>query len=259
MEKKIVFFDIDGTFLDDEKKILDSTKQAIQRLHEKGIYTAIATGRPPQMFDWILQEYQIRSYIAMNGQYVVFDGQEIYANPMDQDALQDLTMLAMSRGDAIGYCNHKHVRVTEEGHPFVQASFQSLKYPYPSADCQFYQHSKVFQGYLFCDEKDVQMYMDRYPDLYFFRWHEYAADILPKGCSKAVGIRKLIEIADIKLENTYAFGDGLNDLEMIEMVGKGIAMGNAVPEVKRVADVITSSNCEDGIFRGLMEVGLLEE
>lgn len=259
MEKKIVFFDLDGTVLNEDKQILESTKTAIRLLQDKGIYTAIATGRVPLMFDWILEELNIDSYVSTNGQYVVFEGKEIYSNPLDPEMLNSITDVATSKGHAIAYCNHQYVKVSEESHPFIATSFDVLKMDYPSVDREFYKHSPVYQGHLYCDIEDEQLYVERYPEYKFVRWDRYAADILPKGSSKANGIQKLLEVVGIKVENSYAFGDGLNDLEMLSFIGTGIAMGNAVPEAKAAADIITDSCSEDGIFNGLINVGLLEE
>lgn len=259
MEKKIVFFDLDGTILNEDKIIPESTKRAVCLLQEKGIYTVLSTGRVPQMFDWILEELNIDSYVCINGQYVVFEGKEIYSNPMDPEMLRDITRLATSNGHAVAYCNHQHVMASEQDHAFISASFSTLKMDYPLVDPRFYQHSPVYQGHLYCEIQDEQTYAKCYPEYSFVRWDKYAADILPRGCSKAIGIRKVLEATEIKVENSYAFGDGLNDLEMLTIVGTGIAMGNAVPEAKAVADFVTTSCSQDGIFNGLVSLGLLEE
>jgi Cof subfamily protein (haloacid dehalogenase superfamily) len=259
LKKKIVFFDIDGTLLTEEKVIPESTKRAVQMLQERGIHTAIATGRSPHMFQWVLQELHIDSYVSMNGQYVVFEGQEAFSNPMEHKTLTGLLHMAESKGQALAFCNHQKIKVSKENNPLALSSYTSLKLDYPPVDRDFYKKSPVYQGHLFCDSQDEHMYIKRFPGCNFIRWHEYAVDILPKGCSKAVGIRKLLDVIGINNENCYAFGDGLNDLEMLSYVGTGIAMGNADPKVKAVADFITSSCYEDGIFNGLIELGLLEK
>jgi Cof subfamily protein (haloacid dehalogenase superfamily) len=259
MQKPIVFFDIDGTLLNDKKEIPTSTKQAVQVLQEKGIHTVIATGRVPNMFDWILKELNINSYIAINGQYVVFEGQEIYSNPINPEMLQTLSNMTASNGHALAYCSHHDYMVSKRNHPFIASSFDSLKLPYPEVDPDFYKKWPIFQGHLYCEEKDTQMYIDRFPHFSFVRWHEVAFDILPKGVSKAIGIQKLLEALNINKENSFAFGDGLNDVEMLTSVGTGIAMGNAVPEAKAAANVITTSSSNNGILNGLIEIGLLEQ
>jgi Cof subfamily protein (haloacid dehalogenase superfamily) len=211
------------------------------------------------MFDWILKELNINSYIAINGQYVVFEGQEIYSNPINPEMLQAISNMTASNGHALAYCSHHDYTVSERNHQFIASSFDSLKLPYPEVDPDFYKKWPIFQGHLYCEEKDTQMYINRFPHFSFVRWHEVAFDILPKGVSKAIGIEKLLEALNIHKENSFAFGDGLNDVEMLTSVGTGIAMGNAVPEAKAAANVITTSSSNNGIFNGLIEVGLLKQ
>src|SRR4051794_21431403 len=127
MTKPIVFFDIDGTLLDEDKVIPDSTKKAVRLLQEKGVHTVIATGRVPKMFYWIQKELNIDSFISMNGQYVVFEGQEIYANPIKPELLQSITTMTASKGHALAYCSHDEFKVSEGNHPFIESSFDSLK------------------------------------------------------------------------------------------------------------------------------------
>lgn len=257
MEKPIVFFDIDGTLLNEEKNIPESTKTAVHSLQAKGIHTVIATGRVPSMFYWIRKELNIESYVCMNGQYVVFEGREIYSNPMDRNLLQRISTMTTNNGHALAYCSVDEIKVSERKHPFIEASFDSLMMAYPEVDQEFFKQNDIYQGHLYCDLKYEQLYLNSFPDFSFVKWHDYAYDILPKGASKAVGIKKLLGALGIKNSNCFAFGDGLNDLEMLAAVGTGIAMGNAVPEAKAAADIITTSSSENGIFNGLKQVGLL--
>lgn len=93
---KIVFFDIDGTLLKHDKTIPESTKKAIRQLKEQDVFVAIATGRAPFMFADIRKELEIDSYVSFNGQYVVFEDQPIYKNPLNQEDLIKLHKKAMS-------------------------------------------------------------------------------------------------------------------------------------------------------------------
>lgn len=259
MKQPMVFFDIDGTLLNEDKVIPDSTKKAVRLLQEKGVHTVIATGRVPKMFSWIQKELNISSFISMNGQYVVYEGQEIYANPINPELLQSISTLTAINGHALAYCSHDDFKVSKENHPFIESSFDSLMMPYPIVDNSFYINRPIFQGHLYCNHEDKYQYVDHFPDLDFVKWHDYAYDFLPKGASKAVGIRKLLEFVDINHENCFAFGDGLNDSEMLSMIGTGIAMGNGVPEAKAAADLITTTSSKHGILNGLIQVGLLEK
>ena len=82
-------------------------------------------------------------------------------------------------------------------------------------------------------------------------------EINPAGISKATGIRKVCEMLDIPNENTFAFGDSANDLEMLAYVAHSIAMGNGTEEVKNTAEYVTRSVDEDGILHGLKHYGLI--
>ncbi|NRD77810.1 Cof-type HAD-IIB family hydrolase [Bacillus sp. BRMEA1] len=259
MKKPIVFFDIDGTLLNEDKIIPNSTIKAIRLLQEQGVLTAIATDRVPKMFYWIQKELNIDTFVSMNGQYVVFKGREVYSNPMNLKLLEELLTMSESNGDALGYCSCFDIKVSQSNHAFIEACFDSLLLPYPEVDKKFYQRSSIYQGHLYCDSQREQTYRERFPDFSFVKWHENAYDILPKSISKAVGVRKLLEALNIDRNNCYAFGDGLNDLEMLKEAGTGIAMGNAIPAARAAADLVTTHVANDGILNGLIQVGLLEK
>lgn len=259
MEKKIVFFDLDGTLLNEDKVVLDSTKKALRALREKGVTTAISTGRAPRMFDWICRDLSINSYVSMNGQHVIHEGEELFSNPIDADILHDLATYARKQGHGLSYSNHLSFAVSEENHPFIQPSIEGLKLEFPPVNFDFYLQYPVHQVQVYCESREAGQYMNRYVGHTFIQWGQYAFDMLPNGASKAVGIQKLLEKLGIPRENSYAFGDGKNDFEMIEYVGTGVAMDNAVPDLKDIADHITSSCSENGILEGLLHIGLLEE
>jgi Cof subfamily protein (haloacid dehalogenase superfamily) len=85
----------------------------------------------------------------------------------------------------------------------------------------------------------------------------FGADVVEAEYSKAKGIDRLCEYFDIDKKDTYAFGDSLNDIEMLKMVNVGVAMGNAQDEAKAVADYITDKIDEDGIKNALVHFGLI--
>lgn len=255
---KIVFFDIDGTLLNKRKQIPSSTRLAIRLLQEQGIMTAIATGRTPFLFAFVREQLRMDSYVSINGQYVVLDGQPLYTNPMDTAMLDELSAMAVANNHPLAFCSEQLVTVTVADHPYINASLGGLNIPHPPVEHDYYKRSPVYQCHLFCNAEEEAEYIRRFPDLSFVRWHELASDVLPAGCSKAVGIRKILEARGIPRQNSYAFGDGLNDIEMLSYVGTGIAMGNAEDEAKAAADFVTASIDEDGILRGLIRAGLIE-
>ncbi|MBU5210902.1 Cof-type HAD-IIB family hydrolase [Heyndrickxia oleronia] len=255
--KKIVFFDIDGTLLDNDKKLPESTKEAIWKLKESGVFVAIATGRAPFMFKELREELEIDSFVSFNGQYVVFENKVIYKNPLDPTELENLINYSASHKHPLVFLNEKEMTSNIENHQFIRSSIESLKIKHPSFDPDFYKGREIYQSLLFCEEKDEVLYLDKFKKFYFLRWHEFSMDVLPKGGSKAEGIKKMIEKIGFKLEDVYAFGDGLNDIEMLEAVGTGIAMGNALDVVKQHANYVTTDVMNNGIANGLKHFKLI--
>ena len=255
--KKIVFFDIDGTLLDHEKNLPLSTKRAIQLLKENGVFVAIATGRAPFMFESLREELDVDSFVSFNGQYVVFENKVIYENPLHESGIEKLYQDALKNKHPLVFMNEKTMKASVQHHPFIETSMDSLNFLHPEEDARFYVKRNLYQSLLFCESQDEQLYFDAYPEFDFIRWHTYSVDVLPKGGSKAEGIKKMIEQLGFELKDVYAFGDGLNDLEMLKEVGTGVAMGNGVPEAKELADLITSDVSKDGIWNGLKELQLI--
>jgi Cof subfamily protein (haloacid dehalogenase superfamily) len=255
--KKIVFFDIDGTLLDHEKCLPASTKKAINLLKKNDVFVAIATGRAPFMFESLCEELAIESFVSFNGQFVVFENEMIYENPLNEAELQRLFQDAEKNAHPLIFMNEETMKASVRHHPFIEKGMGSLNFPHPEKDNTFYVNRKIYQSLLFCENQDENHYLSGYPQFDFIRWHPNAVDILPKGGSKAEGIKKMIKRLGFDLKDVYAFGDGLNDLEMLREVGIGVAMGNGVPEAKELADFITSDVSEDGIWNGLKELQLI--
>src|SRR4051812_42987331 len=255
--KKIVFFDIDGTLLDHEKQLPSSTKKAITLLKENGVFVAIATGRAPFMFTSLKKELDIDSFVSFNGQYVVFENEAIYKNPLNESELEKFLHVTNANEHPLIFMNELTMKATTEYHPFIESSLGTLLFPHPDEDKSFYAQNEIYQSLLFCKGDDEQKYFSHFPEFDFIRWHPYSVDVLPKGGSKAEGIKQMIDRLGFELKDVYAFGDGLNDLEMLKAVGTGVAMGNGVPEARALANLVTSDVSEDGIWNGLKELKLI--
>ncbi|MBM7655430.1 HAD-IIB family hydrolase [Neobacillus cucumis] len=206
MNKKMVFFDLDGTLLDEEKKILNSTKIAIKKLQEKHIIPAIATGRPPAKIQWILNELNIHSYITINGQHAVYEGNEVYKIPFNQDFLQDITSFASSRKHPLVYGSLLDMKSSIESHPYIKDVYKPVNMGYPPVNQGYFRGHLIYKLILFCEKPHEDFYKETFQDMQFTRWHKYALDVIPNGISKAKGIAKFLELTGIPKENTYAFG-----------------------------------------------------
>jgi Cof subfamily protein (haloacid dehalogenase superfamily) len=254
---KIVFFDIDGTLLDHDKKLPDKTKEAIIELKKNGTFVAIATGRAPFMFEGLRKELGIDSYISFNGSYVVFENELIYKQPLHKHELEQLHTSAEQLGHPMLFMDEKTMKSSVMHHKYIEECMGSLKFPHPQLDPNFYHNREIFQSLLFIEEKDINLYQGQYSQFEFIRWHRYSVDILPFGGSKAEGIKKMIDRLGFNIQDVYAFGDGLNDMQMLQTVGTGVAMGNALEELKTHAQFVTKDVNEDGIWFGLKELNLI--
>lgn len=256
--KKLIFFDIDGTLYNSNKQVPADTKRAVQQLKSDGHIVAIATGRGPFMYEDLRDELGIETYISYNGQYVVFEGEVIYENSIANKTLTKLSEQVHKNDHPIAYCDEKDLRVSATEHEHVKAGIGSLKLNFEVLEDKAYFHDNdIYQSLLFCTEDEEAQYVSEYEDVYFLRWHKFCMDIIPTGGSKAVGIQKVIDKMNVDMKNVYAFGDGPNDVEMLELIENSVAMGNGVPEAKAVSKYETGHVDDNGLYEGLKKAGLL--
>lgn len=257
MSYKIVFFDIDGTLVNEEKEIPADTIQAISELKDRGVEPVIATGRAPYFIKPLAEALGIESYVCLNGGYVVYKGQPLYKREIGKDSLEMLVALAAQHDHGLVFEGEHQYYADRKDHPFITESVMSLKIDLPAFDPEFWRGNEIFQVFLHCESHDEHLYESLKSEFTLIRWHPQAMDVLPAGGSKAQGIAALLDKLGYTAEDAAAFGDGLNDKEMLEYVGFGVAMGNSHPELLPFANFVTTHVDEQGIRNGLIEAGLL--
>lgn len=266
---KIVFFDIDGTLVNKRNAIPDSTKRAVNQLKENGVIPVIATGRAPLLIDEIREELEIDSYIAMNGQLVMHKGEVLFHNPIDTDTVNRLIDKAVEEKNGIILCGGKDIFsnsiVSLAKRSSVWAILKGVGKIIPShlqlslfkklirkpPNSEQYKGKPIYQVILETSMEQEPAYKEAFPELHFARSNRYTVDIISAGISKATGIEVFLEKLGIEPSETYGFGDSPNDLEMLEYVHVGVAMGNGWDSIKEVADFVTDSVDEDGIEKAL--------
>ncbi|MFC0216274.1 Cof-type HAD-IIB family hydrolase [Paenibacillus chartarius] len=257
MGYKIVFFDIDGTLLNEDKQIPHSTVAAIKQLKSRGIEPVIATGRAPYFIKPLTEQLGIDSYVCFNGGYAVYQGEPLHRRVISKSSVEALVTLAAKHKHALVFEGEHAFFADAEEHPFVTSSVSSLKVDMPGYDPHFWKTNDVYQIFLHCESKDEHLYEELHSELKLIRWHEHAMDVLPAGGSKAQGIAALLKLVGLTPGEAAAFGDGLNDKEMLSFVGFGVAMGNSHPDLLPYADYITKHVDEEGIRIGLVKMGLI--
>ncbi|RKN85689.1 Cof-type HAD-IIB family hydrolase [Paenibacillus ginsengarvi] len=258
MSYKIVFFDIDGTLVDDRKQIPPGTVQAIRELQSRGVEAVIATGRAPYFFAPLLETLGIDSYVSLNGAYVVYKGEPVFSREIPQASVKAFVSHAARHRHSLVFESHSAFYTNNDSDPLMLESVTSLRVDLPGYDPEFWQKQPIYQMFLHCESAEEPLYERAVPGLKMIRWHEKAMDVMPDDRSKAQGIEALLAHVGVSPEAAVAFGDGLNDKEMLALVGLGIAMGNAHEELKPYADYITTHVEEDGIGNGLRYAGLID-
>ena len=255
---KVVFFDIDGTLVSFKThSIPPSTKAAINRLKRKGIKVIISTGRSP--FDVNnLEDLEFDGFITANGAYCMdAKGEIIEQRRICKESLERLALYLEEKPFPCAF-------VTEKGNfvNFVDAMMLSLcklvniSIPpiKPVADILEY---PIFQLDAYMDaERETELLNHVLTDCVACRWHPVFVDINPKHCSKATGMDRFLTYFGIEREHTMAFGDGGNDISMLEHAAIGVAMGDAKAAVKAAADYVTGSVDEDGVVKALKHFNL---
>lgn len=258
---KIVFFDIDDTlYIKYENRILDSTKTALYALKERGIMVAIATGRGlcvfPPCINELIDEVGIDIFVTINGQYNKYQDKCLTHFPLTYTQLTHTTAHLQSERIAHGYMTRDEIITVNPDEYMVQA-LTSLHIPYRVAET-FDMSTSVYQMLAFYkNNHTTKLSSALSDDLKTVRWHIFGVDILDVHGSKARGIRSVLDTLGLSMTDAVAFGDGLNDIEMLSSVGFGVAMGNAHPDLKAVANYVCPRHDKDGIFGGLVALGMI--
>ena len=263
--KKLFFFDIDGTLLSTPTGLVDisdKNKEAFRELQAKGHSLFIATGRTKCFIVDPIYRFGFDGYVTCNGAYVEYEGKLIFKHPFENECLKKLIQVCDKyqydyyiEGVNEIYVNNKQKESVVEFAKRWEMKQEVMVDHFDANQIEAYiAMVKVNQ------EADIEKLMTLLGNDFDISRHpgQLSFDLNVKGINKGKGIEALLETIHFPRENTYAFGDGNNDLEMIEAVGCGIAMGNGVEPLKQVAKMVTSSVQEDGVYEALKKLKLVK-
>ena len=131
----------------------------------------------------------------------------------------------------------------------AKETYEMLHIKIPRFDCNH--GNDIYQLIAYIDEVDEQHLMNQLPHYKAVRWNALGIDILPKNSGKIIGTQETLNHFKIDVNECIAFGDGENDIDMLQLVGVGVAMDNAHPNVKAIADDFCFSVDDDGIYHYL--------
>lgn len=260
---KLIAFDIDGTLVDDRKNILPGTFSSIQKAMDAGIIVAICSGRPYYGTGRYARELGLAQrggyVIAFNGGQIVScrDENVIYNEVIFQEYYSEIVDFAKKENVTLMYYADKTVVSDNPDDIYLAITSKNNAMPIEKTDDILKSAGNHVNKFMMLAEgkklSEVEKrFVEKMGDrVCAFRSEDFFLEIVPKGIDKAFGLRKLAEKLGISREEIMAFGDGYNDVGMIEYAGLGIAMKNSKPPVLEAADYVTLSNNEEGIQRAL--------
>ncbi len=260
---RAIFFDIDRTLYDHRSDFVPpSTLAAIAALRARGIVPAIATGRgyaalPPRIAQ-LVASGEIALVVSSNGQYNRLGDRVLSAHPLPVADIESLIRAFRAHDWEYTFVSERHMaagRSRGSSHRVLRG------YPCYIVAPDYFREHAVHQMIVLApveEEEALQTILADHGGRYrSVRSHASAVDLLHAEGSKARGIADACAALGFAPQETMAFGDGLNDVEMFAAVGCAVAMGDACDALKAVASHITGTLEEDGIARALLDLGVL--
>jgi Cof subfamily protein (haloacid dehalogenase superfamily) len=250
---KLVAFDVDGT-LRERDYMPESTKRAVVELRERGVTLTLCTGRSEYEMASLREELGIEWAVTCNGCHIGRNGKTVAGTKFPKETVEHWLELAEKRGHALLLYGAELMLSNRPDDPRFLRAREEIGFLEPVKLNPGEEVPDVYQCIMFIDEEDEPAYLGENRETYYLhRWRPWAIDVNPGGMHKAAGLKRLLELLGVKPEEAAAFGDGFNDLEMLEYVGVGIAMGNAPDRVKAQARHVTAHMHEGGIAHGVRE------
>ena len=273
VNKKVIFFDIDGTLVNFEGNMPDSTGVALKRAKQNGHAICICTGRNRSSVYEFLEEYDFDGWVCAAGAYVEYQNKVLSHRVIEREKLEK----------AVGFFEREHILygvqcagdsvTTPEGFHEIKRFFKT-KFPLDEERLQqFYESLTIEENPGLREDAEKLIYYESELGLdvvrkalgtsfevtatSFEKPDETSGEVTQTGITKSYGMKVIADYLGIDREDIIAFGDGPNDLDMMQYAGTGVAMGNAGDYVKRVADLVTAHIDSNGIYTAMERLHLI--
>lgn len=261
--KNLIFCDIDGTILDGSRnmyEVSEKTRYAIRELRRDN-YIFIASGRCMGLLDEGIRQIDPSGYVLCNGAYAEYEHEPIYTMSFSRETVEKIKEVT-DRHDGfyiletlnemyIDSFESKAFNTFMHGWGVALHGFQEIK----DRDEDF--HIAMI-GFARNDlEETIREELKGYADVAAHN-AGYSFDINVKDVNKGTGVRKVMEYLNVPYENTYCFGDGINDLEMLQSVAHPVIMKNAHPDIRKYGFEETGDVLEDGFYSYLLANQLIK-
>lgn len=266
VDYKIVFSDVDGTLLDSRHKMLPNTVEAIHSLQRRGIPFVIISARSPSGIYPIQEKYKFKSpVISYSGALILDENRRVlYSKGFSRElAEQIIEFIETNRLDCSWNVYSRDTWIVKDRRDprVMREEMIVCAQAVEGAVNMLPRHAEIGKILCMCNPEHIleieKRLKSEFPFLSIAKSSESLLEIMQAGITKSSAVKKMCELWKVPLENTVAFGDHYNDVEMLETVAVPFLMGNAPKELKRRFSNITESNDDDGIYEGLRKIGLI--
>lgn len=274
METKYIFLDVDGTLVNFRGEIPDSAVYAIKKAQANGHKIMLATGRQKsQIHKFLFEKIDFDGMVASSGAYIEYDGKVIFESRPSREKLCQMIdffdkykipyfLQSTDKLIALRWCYdqiYAHFESEGAGKATLDSVFGNTEVVEDPRMLECVEKAAYYYSPLSIDEVRAEL-----GDYYYIVSYSlgrgqslYHGEITFDGVNKANGIERFMEMAGAPMENSIAFGDSGNDLDMIKTAGIGVCMGNGSEDVKAVADIVTTDVTDDGIYNAFVKLGLI--
>ena len=254
---KIVFFDIDGTLIKPQTMDMSlKTLEALQKLRANGIKICVATGRSPMglpKFEGI----EFDAYLTYNGSYCYTENATIFCNSLEKEDVKQILTNAEKMNKAVIVAIRSDLLTNgfdDILEPFMEVENMKMRV---SENFEEWKEDEVFQVMLACCSDEYDAITENVKHAKIVTWWPKVINMIPMSGGKGIGIEHVLAYYGFDKSQAVAFGDGNNDIEMLQAVGTGVAMGNAAEDLKAIADDICKDVAEDGVYHYCLEHGMI--
>lgn len=256
MDRKVIFFDIDGTLsTETDFTVPESTKKAIKLAQARGHILMVNTGRTICLIEDVIKELGLDGYICGCGTHIFYHDQEVFHKTLSLDLRTRIVNHAIELGlDAVFEGPEKIYFPEMIKNPFVK----SIKTRYAKNGvcvAEYHQNEDVdFDKFTawYKSEDDINAFKECFKDdLDYIQRAEDFIEVVPKNYSKATGIQTFIDLIDASLDDCISIGDSTNDLPMLTYTKESVAMGNSNPILFDYVTYITTDIEDNGIYNAL--------
>jgi Cof subfamily protein (haloacid dehalogenase superfamily) len=258
---KILFLDIDGTIIKPDDSIDETTVKAIRQAQEKGIEVFLATGRPLHEIRDLADELKVHSLIGYNGAFAIYQGKDLLQEPMKKESVKQFIEIAKRN-------QHELVLYTRDQNIFTDLEADCVKefivkFHLHKNDTYLpsYDYEILGMTLINLEPKDTALYKIEdqiHLSQVNLEGMLHCYDVIRDTVNKGIAIQYILKHLGLQKKNAIAFGDGLNDKEMLMSVGEGFAMGNGHPDLFKYAKHRTTTVDNSGIYNGLRTLGIVE-